>query len=55
MCILQGRGAGKHANEGLNLIVPMLRTILQKGGTIGFLAASFYGNEVGNEVGENRR
>ena len=31
---------GKHANEGLALIVPMLRSILRAGGTIGFLAGS---------------
>lgn len=44
---------GKHANQGLNLIAPMLQTILAKGGTIGFLAASFYASEHGNEVGTN--
>jgi hypothetical protein len=44
---------GKHANQGLNLIEPMLTSILQKGGTVGFLAASFYAANGGKEVGTN--
>ena len=41
---------GKHANEGLDLIAPMLTGILDHGGTIGFLAMSFYASDAGNAI-----
>ena len=46
---------GKHANEGLNLIAPMLTGILDHGGTIGFLAMSFYGSDAGNAIESNSK
>lgn len=45
--------SGPHANEGLNLIVPMIQGILSKGGSIGFLATSFYGGDHGNAPGSD--
>jgi len=45
---------GKHANEGLTLIGPILTSILQKGGTIGFLAMSYYGTDQGNFISSNQ-
>jgi hypothetical protein len=44
---------GKHANEGLNIIAPILTGILSQGGSIGFLAMSFYGSDAGNAVGSD--
>ena len=46
---------GKHANEGLTLIAPMLTGILAQGGSIGFLAMSYYGSDAGNVVGSDSR
>ena len=45
--------SGPHANQGLNLIVPMIKGILSKGGSIGFLATSFYGGDHGNIPGSD--
>jgi hypothetical protein len=46
---------GKHANQGLTLIAPMLTGILAQGGSIGFLAMSYYGSDAGNVVGSESR
>lgn len=46
--------SGLHANEGLNLIGPMITGILSRHGSIGFLAMSFYGSDAGNEIGSNQ-
>ena len=46
--------SGLHANEGLNLIGPMITGILSRNGSIGFLAMSFYGSDAGNEIGSNQ-
>jgi hypothetical protein len=45
--------SGTHANEGLNLIGPMIASILSRNGSIGFLAMSFYGSDAGNEIGSS--
>eukprot|EP01043_Picozoa_sp_COSAG02_P004041 COSAG02_NODE_102_length_36716_cov_233.851025_21_plen_418_part_00 len=47
------RTTGAHANEGLNIIRPMLAGILARNGSVGFLAMSFYGSDAGNEVGSD--
>jgi hypothetical protein len=46
--------SGAHANEGLNLIGPMVAGILSRNGSIGFLAMSFYGSDAGNEIGSEK-